>query len=294
MVLVLLITKCLSMSKLRRAIIFPLVRVLFIFINYSNELYILNASICMNSNLLVGSSTWIASWNISSYNQSYPFPVLLNYFCIKTIFNRLVWKCLNLLTVLLMFKIFALMQSFQKKSVIINIFKGEGIYITLNVSVFSDFHRQSFWLTNRNLHFLWNVNLTKVIRPRTRKVSPLGNELLLFTMWGMKLISRFRTQWKCRWMRSPSIYQNAKTHHFRHTELHTSPPVSCLHNAHQDPIDLGPDNQHWYRCRHYYLLAPKRIISPEAKTFPLRVYNILEQSYESYLDFASLSELALK
>lgn len=55
------ITKCLSVSTLRRAIICSLVRVLFIFINYSNELYILNASISMNSKLLVGSSTQIAS-----------------------------------------------------------------------------------------------------------------------------------------------------------------------------------------------------------------------------------------
>lgn len=112
---------------------------------------------------------------------------------------------------------------FLKKTVIINIFRGYGIYIYLNVLVFLDFHTQSFRRTNRDLYFLWNVNLTKEIRPRTRKVYPLGNKWPLFFMWGMKLISRFRTQWKCRWMRSPLIYQNAKTNHFRHTELHTSP-----------------------------------------------------------------------
>lgn len=61
MVTILIITKYLAVSKLRRAIIYSLVRVLFMFINYSNELYILNASISMNSKLLVGSSTPIAS-----------------------------------------------------------------------------------------------------------------------------------------------------------------------------------------------------------------------------------------
>lgn len=61
MVTILIITKCLAVSTLRRAIIYSLVRVLFMFINYSNELYILNASISMNSELLVGSSTQIAS-----------------------------------------------------------------------------------------------------------------------------------------------------------------------------------------------------------------------------------------
>lgn len=116
-----------------------------------------------------------------------------------------------------------LCRGFFFKSVIINIFRGDGIYINLNVSVFLDFHTQSFWPTNRDLYFLWNVNLTKEIRPRTRKVYPLGNKLPLFFMWGMKLISRFRTQWKCRWMWSPLIYQNAKIRPFRHVELHTSP-----------------------------------------------------------------------
>lgn len=61
MVTILIITKCLAVSTPRRAIIYSLVRVLFMFINYSNELYILNASISMNSELLVGSSTQIAS-----------------------------------------------------------------------------------------------------------------------------------------------------------------------------------------------------------------------------------------
>lgn len=70
-----------------------------------------------------------------------------------------------------------------------------------------------------NLYFLQNVNLTKTIRLRIRKAYFLGNKLLLFSMWNVKHISRFRTLWKCRWIWSLPINQMLKTRCFRRVEL---------------------------------------------------------------------------
>lgn len=74
-----------------------------------------------------------------------------------------------------------------------------------------------------NLYFLQNVNLTKTIRLRIRKAYFLGNKLLLFSMWNVKHISRFRTLWKCRWIWSLPINQMLKTRCFRRVELGGSP-----------------------------------------------------------------------